>query len=65
MNSINRPMMFCFQGGIKAVIWTDAIQMLILLTGLIAIAIVGAHKLGGGDVVWQIAQQTGRTNFVE
>ena len=57
--------MYVLQGGIKAVVWTDAIQMVILLGGLIVIAAIGASKMGGGNAVWEIAKSTGRTNFAE
>jgi len=51
------------QGGIKAVVWTDAVQMVILLVGLIAVAIIGCIKAGGGSVVWQTALDDGRVVF--
>jgi len=54
-----------FQGGIKAVVWTDALQMVILLGGLVTIAALGSAKLGGGSVVWNAASLDGRINFNE
>jgi SSS family transporter len=50
-------------GGMKAVVYTDAIQMVILLVGLIVIAALGCQKAGGAGQVWQIAESTGRINF--
>jgi len=47
----------------KAVVWTDAIQMIILLIGLIAIAALGSKKAGGAANIWHIAKATGRINF--
>jgi Na+/proline symporter len=47
----------------RAVVWTDAVQMVILLVGLIAVAILGSLKVGDGATVWQIAIDTGRVNF--
>ena len=52
-----------FQGGIKAVVWTAAVQMIILLVGLIAVAALGSVKAGGGEEVWKIAKDTGRVVF--
>ena len=53
------------QGGIKAVVWTDAVQTLILLVGLIVLAIMGSIRVGGGEAVWRIAVDTGRINYNE
>lgn len=47
----------------KAVVWTDAVQMVILLIGLAVIAILGAIEQGGGQAVWEIAKTTGRVNY--
>ena len=51
------------QGGLKAVVYTDAVQIIILIVGLIAVAALGASKVGGGAAVWEIATSTGRVNF--
>lgn len=39
---------YTITGGIKAVIWTDAIQMIVLWTGLIAILVTAVHSTGMG-----------------
>ncbi len=39
--------LFTFMGGLVAVVWTDAIQMVIIFIGLIAILIVGFNAAGG------------------
>jgi Na+/proline symporter len=43
-------------GGVKAVIWTDTLQLLILLGGLGVSAWVILQRTGGVPVVWAIAQ---------
>jgi len=48
---------------LKAVVYTDAVQIIILIIGLIAVAALGANKVGGGAVVWDIAMSTGRVNY--
>ena len=53
------------KGGIKAVVWTDAVQMCILLVGLTALAVMGCVRAGGGEAVWRIAVDTGRINYDE
>lgn len=46
-------------------VWTDAVQMLILLIGLIALAVMGLIRVGGAEFVWRIATDTGRINYDE
>ncbi len=50
---------FTYMGGIVAVIWTDFIQMIIILVGLIAILFVGINTIGG----WQQLQINTPKNF--
>lgn len=50
-------------GGIKAVVYTDALQMIILIVGLITISALGAQSVGGGQNVWNIAIETNRINM--
>ncbi|TYA70066.1 sodium:solute symporter [Seonamhaeicola marinus] len=42
-------MIYSFQGGMKAVIWGDVIQMLILFFGIIICLVYGLSELGGFD----------------
>uniref|UniRef100_A0A8C5QTG0 Sodium-dependent multivitamin transporter n=1 Tax=Leptobrachium leishanense TaxID=445787 RepID=A0A8C5QTG0_9ANUR len=42
-------------GGLKAVIWTDVIQTLVMFAGQLAVIIVGTMKVGSISEVWQIA----------
>ena len=49
----------------RTVVWTDAVQVLILLVGLVVIAVVGAQKQGGARAVWDTAQRGGRINFIK
>ncbi|ROT80073.1 sodium-dependent multivitamin transporter [Penaeus vannamei] len=42
-------------GGLKAVVWTDVLQLFILIAGLFAIIIKGLFDLGGIGPVWDIA----------
>jgi len=55
------PYLFVFlQGGLKGVIWVDAIQMVIILVSILAIIIKGTIAVGGWAVVWQKASEGGR-----
>ena len=39
------PHFFFHQGGMKAVIWTDVLQTLVMLTGILAAIIQGCEKI--------------------
>lgn len=55
MICINSVFYRSFQGGLKAVVWTDVLQLFILIAGLFAIIIKGLFDLGGIGPVWDIA----------
>ncbi|XP_023566759.1 sodium-dependent multivitamin transporter isoform X2 [Octodon degus] len=44
-------------GGLKAVIWTDVFQTLVMFLGQVAVIIVGSAKVGGMGRVWALASQ--------
>ncbi|KAK2499828.1 hypothetical protein MC885_009820 [Smutsia gigantea] len=46
-------------GGLKAVIWTDVFQTLVMFLGQLAVIIVGSVKVGGLGRVWDVASQHG------
>ncbi|KAK3878590.1 hypothetical protein Pcinc_016803 [Petrolisthes cinctipes] len=48
-------------GGMKAVVWTDVLQLVIIIGGLVAIVVKGILDMGGVDVVWQVALEHNRT----
>lgn len=53
-------------GGIKAVVWTDVVQMVLIYVGYIMVIASGMYHMGGIGNVWQIAGNGGRlifTNF--
>ena len=54
---------FTFQGGLKAVIWTDVFQGLVLLIGLIVTLAVTVNSLGGFGEVFAACQRGGRIEF--
>ncbi|CAG5078093.1 Oidioi.mRNA.OKI2018_I69.PAR.g8898.t1.cds [Oikopleura dioica] len=49
-------------GGMKAVVWTDVVQSLWMLTGLMAVIIFTHIKVGYGKI-FEMANLTGRTEF--
>lgn len=53
------------QGGLKAVIWTDVFQMVIMLAGFVAVIARGAVIQGGLGKIWDDCYQGGRLNLFE
>ncbi|XP_061609957.1 solute carrier family 5 member 6a isoform X2 [Phyllopteryx taeniolatus] len=44
-----------YEGGLKAVMWTDVFQTVVMFAGQLAVIIVGAHQAGGIAEVWRKA----------
>ncbi|XP_077993921.1 sodium-coupled monocarboxylate transporter 2-like [Glandiceps talaboti] len=51
-------------GGMKAVIWTDVIQMILMFTGVLTVIIKGVVLMDGFENVWRIADKGGRIQYV-
>ncbi|GFR71128.1 sodium-coupled monocarboxylate transporter 1 [Elysia marginata] len=47
-------------GGIKSVIWTDAIQTFFMFIGIFTVLIKGCIDAGGFTNVWSVSRETGR-----
>ncbi|KAG9490557.1 hypothetical protein GDO78_006081 [Eleutherodactylus coqui] len=54
---------YCSLGGLKAVIWTDAFQIIIMLAGFIAVIIRGVVVQGGIQTILNDSYYGGRLNF--
>ncbi|XP_021109279.1 sodium-dependent multivitamin transporter isoform X2 [Heterocephalus glaber] len=52
-------------GGLKAVIWTDVFQTLVMFLGQVAVIIVGSAKVGGMGHVWDVASQHGLISGID
>ncbi|NXL00113.1 SC5A6 protein, partial [Mesembrinibis cayennensis] len=52
-------------GGLKAVIWTDVFQTLVMFAGQLAVIVVGAQRVGGMARVWRLAEQEGKISGIE
>ncbi|KAG7487906.1 hypothetical protein MATL_G00028490 [Megalops atlanticus] len=50
-------------GGVKAVIWTDVFQIIVMFSGFVAIFIQGTVLVGGPAKVLEIANNGSRINF--
>ena len=51
------------QGGLKAVVWTDAFQTGVIILGLLLTAGTALYTAGGVWKVWEIASQHERANL--
>uniref|UniRef100_A0A671N8N7 Sodium-dependent multivitamin transporter-like n=1 Tax=Sinocyclocheilus anshuiensis TaxID=1608454 RepID=A0A671N8N7_9TELE len=52
-------------GGLKAVIWTDVFQTIVMFAGQLAVIIVGTHQAGGIAEVWKKAQNGSRISGLD
>lgn len=52
-------------GGLKAVVWTDFLQFLIMMAAIVAVIFLGMDKAGGWSNVWKVADEGGRLIFFE
>lgn len=55
--------LYCAIGGIKAVIWTDLFQSVLMFAAMLIIIVKGCHDVGGVAVVWQRAQLSDRLHL--
>jgi Sodium:solute symporter family. len=56
---------FFLQGGLKAVIWIDFLQTVVIIISCIVIIIVGVVKAGGVGNVWHKSSEGGRILIFE
>ncbi|KAK3884534.1 hypothetical protein Pcinc_011207 [Petrolisthes cinctipes] len=52
-------------GGMKAVLWTDALQTVIMYTSMMFVIIKGAVDLGGFNEVWRVNMESGRAQLID
>ena len=45
-------------------VWTDSIQMIVIVVGTIVIAAVGVSEVGGASKVWEIVKEDNRIEFL-
>lgn len=54
-----------FQGGMKAVMWTDVFQIFVMFAGMLAVVIRGLIEMGGFSNVWAAAERGRRIEFLK
>ncbi|KAM4618228.1 sodium-coupled monocarboxylate transporter 2 [Polymixia lowei] len=47
---------YCTLGGLKAVVWTDAFQMVVMVVGFLTVLVQGGRSVGGLASMWETAQ---------
>jgi len=47
----------------KAVVWTDALQTVLMFGGMIIVVVVGTIAVGGVDIVWERSEMSDRIEF--
>ncbi|XP_077555197.1 putative sodium-dependent multivitamin transporter isoform X2 [Haemaphysalis longicornis] len=55
---------YCTIGGMKAVLWTDLFQSILMFLVVFAVVGVGTYRMGGVYNVWSEAQAGGRIEFL-
>ncbi|NXA49283.1 SC5AC protein, partial [Nothocercus julius] len=56
---------YCTLGGLKAVVWTDAFQMLVMVAGFATVLIRGSILNGGPSNIWQRASEGSRLSIFD
>ncbi|KAK7797933.1 hypothetical protein U0070_000475 [Myodes glareolus] len=56
---------YCSLGGLKAVVWTDAFQMVVMIVGFLTVLIQGSNHAGGFHNVLEQARNGSRLNVVD
>lgn len=59
------PVCHILQGGMKAVVWTDVFQVVVMLTGFWVVLARGIMLVGGPRHMFEIAQNHSRMNLME
>lgn len=52
-----------FQGGLKAVVWTDTFQLIAMFLAALVVIIYGSVVSGGISNIWDINKKGGRIIF--
>jgi len=59
-------LLYTFEGGMAAVIWTDVVQMIIYIGGtIVAILTLGSHVTGGWTTIHTIASAAGKFHMLD
>ncbi|KAM9302084.1 sodium-coupled monocarboxylate transporter 2-like [Gastrophryne carolinensis] len=56
---------YCTLGGLKAIIWSDAFQMVVMVVGFLSVLIEGTIQVGGPANVWESAKNGSRLDIAD
>ncbi|XP_021049588.1 sodium-coupled monocarboxylate transporter 2 [Mus pahari] len=56
---------YCSLGGLKAVVWTDAFQMVVMIVGFLTVLIQGSNHVGGFNNVLEQTRNGSRLHIVD
>ncbi|XP_062054043.1 sodium-coupled monocarboxylate transporter 2 [Lepus europaeus] len=56
---------YCTLGGLKAVVWTDAFQMVVMIVGFLTVLIQGSSHVGGFHNVIEQSRNGSRLNIID
>ncbi|XP_062403127.1 sodium-coupled monocarboxylate transporter 2 [Sardina pilchardus] len=56
---------YCTLGGLKAVVWSDAFQMVVMVVGFLTVLVQGTTQTGGVRAVWETAQRGDRLDVFD
>ncbi|XP_076970374.1 sodium-coupled monocarboxylate transporter 2 isoform X1 [Tamandua tetradactyla] len=56
---------YCTLGGLKAVVWTDAFQMVVMIVGFLTVLVQGSVHAGGFHIVLEKATNGSRLNIFD
>ncbi|XP_053305142.1 sodium-coupled monocarboxylate transporter 2 isoform X2 [Spea bombifrons] len=56
---------YCTLGGLKAVVWTDAFQMVVMVIGFLSVLIEGTIQNGGPTKIWETAMNGSRLDILD
>ncbi|NWR57304.1 SC5AC protein, partial [Bucorvus abyssinicus] len=56
---------YCTLGGLKAVVWTDAFQMIVMVVGFVTVLVQGTTLNGGSIKIWENAYEGSRLNIFD
>ncbi|KAK0178466.1 hypothetical protein PV327_007357 [Microctonus hyperodae] len=51
-------------GGIRAVVWTDAFQVGVMVLAVVTVTSLGTYQLGGPTEIWKRAEEANRIQFL-
>ena len=58
-------MLYTLLGGMKAVVWADTLQFVIIIAGMICMLVEGSKAVGGFGKAWEIANNHQRIQLLE